>query len=66
MSQPDSWYKGHTPNWGPEKRYTLINISVKIQDGGQGLTREQAAKLCKRFEKIAMGQSKQRIVSAMV
>lgn len=66
MSQPESWFTGHTPNWGKEKRYTLIRISVQVKDEGRGLTREQAAKYCKRIEKMITGRSKLRTVSAIV
>ncbi len=54
----------NTPNWGPDNRYQLIRIIVKIQDE-HGLTREQVEKLCKRFEKIALGRTKERKVSAI-
>lgn len=44
--------------------YQVVRISVKISDGGRGLTQEQIDKLCRRFEKIAKGRAQDRDVSA--
>lgn len=65
MSQPESWFIGHTPNWPEDgERRDRIRITVTITDE-RGLSREQVAKLCKRFEKIATGRAKARTVSAI-
>lgn len=69
MSQPESWFAGHTPNWpkGEDStRFNSITISVKITCDTRGLNRQEAAKLCKAIERLATGRSKQRTVSAIV
>jgi len=67
MSQPESWFSGHTPNWpaDDDDRKTLVRISVEIKDE-RGLSREQAGKLCARVERLIKGQAKTRVVSAIV
>jgi hypothetical protein len=66
MSQPESWFTGHTPNWPKDnERKTLVRISVKIEDE-RGLTQEQSAKICAKIERMVRGQAKTRIVSAVI
>lgn len=48
-----------------KERYQVVTISVKISDGGRGLTQEQIDKLCRRMEKIAKGRAQDRDVSAI-
>lgn len=67
MSQPSSFFTGHTPNWPKDnQRRTLVRISVEVRCDGRGLSREDADKICRRFERIAIGRSKTRTVSAIV
>jgi len=67
MSQPESWFTGHTPKWPEGVKSSSIEITVKVNTGnGQPLTREQADKLCRRFERVATGLSLTRTVSAIV
>lgn len=73
MSQPASFFHGHTPNWpkGQDSdRMDSITISLKITweyDASRpGLTRKQAEALCKRLERCARGRSTYRIASAQI
>lgn len=58
-----------TPNWPNHSyggRYTSVTISVKISDNGRGLSRSEAAQICKKLERTARGRSTLREVSAIV
>lgn len=68
MSQPESWFTGHTPNWpkGEEaSRFGSISISVKISCEGRGMNREEVDKLCRRIERLIKARSKTRTASAI-
>lgn len=67
MSQPESWFTGHTPHWPEDgEPRTSITISVKITCDGRGLSRAEADKLCQRIERLATGRSQTRTVSAII
>ena len=67
MSQPSSFFTGHTPNWigDDSERYDSITISVHIKMDGRGLNRKEVAAICKRLEKAGMGRARYRTVSAI-
>jgi len=48
-----------------KERYQVVRITVKISDPGRGLNQEDIDKVCRRLEKVALGRSKTRNVSAV-
>lgn len=66
MSQPDSFFTGHTPSWPEDgEPRNAITITVKIRCDGRSLSRKQVDRICGRIEKVAAGRSKTRDVSAI-
>jgi hypothetical protein len=55
-----------TPNWPEDgEPRDCIVITVKIVCDGRGMSRKQVARLCQRFERIAVAGSRSRTVSAI-